>query len=132
MDEINPQARVAIGEEMSFKPGPLFFKGNTITVADQKEDSLLIEAIAHRRAAYFKIKIDYRVDGKPGSIVIDNHGLPFSVTGINCTKMGRPFGEGESSPMGIASYNEVWFNNNFQSFDHPPNPRSYKTWLCSP
>ncbi|AWS43556.1 hypothetical protein DKM19_21410 [Streptosporangium sp. 'caverna'] len=108
-DEHTPRARTTVGGDDGIppKPGQPYFRKNTLTVKDGIEDTLNISTIGTRHAVTFKIRIDYRIGGKPRHMVIADHDRPFVITPINCIdripvdKNGKPV-------VGHASYDHIW------------------------
>lgn len=58
-----------------------FFSRKQLTLSSGNYETLIIVGKTNRYSVNWSLKIDYVVNGKQGSIHVDNHGLPFSTSG---------------------------------------------------
>ncbi|MEV0734268.1 HNH endonuclease signature motif containing protein [Polymorphospora sp. NPDC050346] len=108
-DEADPRARIAVPDGgVGNEPGDLFFKHHTLEVGDQAEEVVVIESIIGQGAATFEIGVDYRIGGQAKRLVIDNQGVPFALTALNCTQRSRHDPQRHIYSEGHARYEEIW------------------------
>ncbi len=93
------------------RPGGLYFAEHYLTVGTGEEDGILVTSQTTRDAVSFDIEADYRLDGRAGRLVIDDHGHPFHLTPVNCTRSSTSTSNGPVD--GEAAYHSVWEMQNF-------------------
>ncbi len=128
-DEAVPRARKAVESESpesteEFTPGGLFFHTETLTVKDAVQDSLVIKSMATRKAVTFKIRVDYRIGDTSRHLTIDDHGRPFALTPVNCTRKGRPVENGYVN--GRVAYEDIWQMGDDAKVHRVPDPGSHE------
>ena len=89
MDQPTPVMNVVAGtDESGPVPGQPYFENNNIRLADREQDVLVIRTSAMKSTVRFRLKIEYLIGGDSKSIVIDDDGVPFGITPINCVRRG--------------------------------------------
>jgi hypothetical protein len=113
-DDTIPRARDAVPDGNYHKAGGLYFANHSLTIAPGEEVDFLLTSMTTRTAVSFDIAIDYRLNGRAGHLLIDDHGHPFNLTPANCTRHSLSTPDGLVSD-GQAAYHSVWewddFNN---------------------
>ncbi|MGH3379384.1 MAG: hypothetical protein ACRDP6_32095 [Actinoallomurus sp.] len=99
-----------------FAPGSAFFAKETIRVPKKTSEAIIIRVVISHHSAVFDLAIDYEIDDKRETAILDNHGRHYSITGYRCgsrryyasyerayTKSGAPYTLAPSStPDAIA------------------------------
>jgi hypothetical protein len=81
LDQLSPQALNMRGSEGSVMSSVPFFKTHSISLADNEQAVVVIEAQSLCYSAQFKLAIDYTINGANKEILIGANGGPFAVTG---------------------------------------------------
>ncbi|MFI9643975.1 hypothetical protein ACIG87_28665 [Micromonospora sp. NPDC051925] len=127
-DEVEPQARTAVGGEGSgYEPGEPFFRRRTVTIKDAVEDVLMIRSVATRWAVSFDIRIDYRIGDQAKSAIINDDGHPFSFTPARCVDSSGSGADGSLLSEGHVSYEHIWaLRDDFQGIDEAAKPDRFR------
>jgi hypothetical protein len=65
--------------------GDLYFKHNSISLKDREQIILLVQFDAKQgESAEFKLKVSYIIGDETRSLIIDNNGISFKVSEVNC------------------------------------------------